>query len=96
MADVKLLIASHIARWADEPALRGKLSNVICLCRLHDSLFEAGYWGLDDHLDVIRRPSLDSVTLRAFLNDHTRFQPPEQFPPNPYYLSLHRARCGLD
>ena len=32
IADAQLLVASHIARWADRPDARGQLANVICLC----------------------------------------------------------------
>lgn len=40
--DERLLVTSHIARWADNPSARGLLSNTICFCTLHDKLFEIG------------------------------------------------------
>src|SRR5262249_14252634 len=51
-----LLIASHIIPWAEAPTHRGRLDNVICLCRFHDILFEGGYWSLADDLSLIVRP----------------------------------------
>jgi predicted restriction endonuclease len=30
------------------------LSNVICLCRFHDALFEQGYWSLANDLSVTK------------------------------------------
>jgi putative restriction endonuclease len=38
--DPEILIASHIVRWSEEKATRGLSENVICLCVLHDALFE--------------------------------------------------------
>lgn len=38
--DSDLLIASHIIPWSRDKTKRGLLDNVICLCVLHDKLFE--------------------------------------------------------
>ncbi len=44
------LVGSHIARWSDEPDLRGEVSNGLCLCLIHDKAFEIGIFTLtDDH-----------------------------------------------
>jgi len=40
--DPQLLVASHIIPWSEDRSRRGILENVICLCVLHDSLFEKG------------------------------------------------------
>lgn len=42
--DRELLVAAHIARWADAPKLRGSIANGFCFCALHDRAFEAGYF----------------------------------------------------
>ena len=55
IADSGMLIASHIVGWAQAAEHRGDLSNVICLCRIHDALFEAGYWSLDDSFGVLKK-----------------------------------------
>jgi hypothetical protein len=36
------LIAGHIARWADQQTLRGRIDNGLSLCPLHDRAFELG------------------------------------------------------
>jgi len=40
------LVGAHIARWADEPNLRGKTSNGLCFCLIHDRAFEKGLFTL--------------------------------------------------
>jgi predicted restriction endonuclease len=40
--DIELLIASHIIPWAQDKSKRGILENIICLCMIHDLLFEKG------------------------------------------------------
>ena len=50
--DPRFLIASHIARWSDNEALRGDLSNGLCLCLLHDKAFELGLFYLNDQYEV--------------------------------------------
>jgi predicted restriction endonuclease len=53
ISDSSLLIASHIVPWAESPEDRGKLDNVISLCRFHDILFEHGFWSLADDLSIV-------------------------------------------
>ncbi|MCS3782682.1 HNH endonuclease [Salinibacter ruber] len=45
--DSELLVGAHIARWADNPELRGDLQNGLCLCLMHDKAFEKGMFTLD-------------------------------------------------
>jgi predicted restriction endonuclease len=33
----QLLVASHIPLWSDDAVARGALSNIICLCKMHDA-----------------------------------------------------------
>lgn len=51
--DPQFLIGSHIARWVDNPDMRGQTSNGLCLCVLHDKAFENGYFSLDDDFRVV-------------------------------------------
>jgi len=46
------LVASHIARWADNSEKRGDTSNGLCLCPIHDKAFELGYFSLDDNFRI--------------------------------------------
>lgn len=96
IADAQLLVASHIARWADRPNARGQLANVICLCRAHDPLFELGYFALSDEFAVLWRPTIASAAIRTWAATCTGpFQPPVQQAPSIAYLQEHRARVGL-
>jgi hypothetical protein len=94
--DVKLLVASHIARWADRPDARGHLANVMCLCRLHDPLFELGYLALSNDLEVLWRPKIVNVAISTWADRCTgKFRPPVMHSPSIAYLLEHRMRVGL-
>lgn len=91
-----LLVASHILGWAEAPDARGDLSNILCLCRFHDALFELGYWSLTNDLGVLTRSGLESTTLRALLAAGLTFRRPRLYSPAPAYLTHHRKRHGLE
>jgi putative restriction endonuclease len=56
ISDRIFLVGSHIARWADVPALRGNPSNGLCLCLIHDRAFELGVFTVSsDYRVVINR-----------------------------------------
>ena len=94
--DPRLLVTSHVARWADRPDARGKLSNTICLCTLHDELFEHGYFGLQDNLRLIVRANVGGVAVRTWLERcTTEFRRPISHPPMVEFLREHRGRVGL-
>ena len=96
IAETRLLVTSHIARWADRPDSRGLLANAICLCRMHDRLFEVGYFALSDDLAVLWRPAIVSETIRTLAEACTGpFQLPLRHAPGLAYLQEHRARVGL-
>ena len=95
VTDPALLIASHVVAWADDPEHRGNLSNVICLCRIHDALFEAGYWSLGDDLALLRKKSVTSKVIRQLLGVMTWFRKPLKFPPAPCFVRRHRERVGF-
>ncbi len=96
ITDSQMLVASHIARWADRPDARGQLANVICLCRMHDPLFELGYFSLTDELVVVWRSMIASEAVRAWADGYTwQFQRPLQQAPAAAYLQEHRSRVGL-
>lgn len=91
--DTELLVASHIARWADSEDSRGELANVVILCKPHDSLFEYGYWSLSDDLKIIRSANKPtSATVQNLLKESISFRRPSVHQPRPEYLQLHRQR----
>jgi hypothetical protein len=96
IADTKLLVASHVARWADRPGARGELANVICLCRMHDPLFELGYFALSDDFAVLWQPTIISAAMRIWADNCTGpFRQPLLRAPSAIYLREHRSRSGL-
>jgi putative restriction endonuclease len=98
LCDVKdefFLVASHIVRWADEIDTRGNLANVMCLCRVHDALFEGGYISFADDLTVMRRSKVESSFLEVVLKETKYFRMPEHHHPMPDFLRRHRERTGF-
>ena len=91
-----LLVTSHVARWADDPGARGRLSNTICFCGAHDLLFEHGYFALSDDLAVLWRPSITSRAIGVWAELCTSaFRSPKLHAPAEEYLLAHRTRVGL-
>jgi predicted restriction endonuclease len=91
-----LLVTSHVARWTDRPDARGKLSNTICFCAMHDRLFEHGYFGLQDDFRLIVRADLGGAAVRTWLERcTTEFQRPANHPPMVEFLREHRSRVSL-
>jgi hypothetical protein len=95
VTDSGFLIASHIVGWAEAPEHRGDLRNVICLCRIHDALFEHGYWSLDNNLAYIKRSSCNSHLIELILEKMEPFRLPNDFHPLPQFLQVHRVRSGF-
>lgn len=91
----RLLVCSHVVRWADDHTLRGRLDNAMCLCTLHDSAFEHGFWSMNSQLKIVRSTRPLSGTMRAILPATMTFRPPSDRPPHPEFLARHRARVGL-
>jgi hypothetical protein len=94
VAERVLLVASHAHRWADCPEARGDLTNVICMCKFHDALFEDGYFSLTDDYAVIRRPHYPSVMIQRIMDCATGFRTPRYYPPAARFLAEHRQRTG--
>lgn len=61
-----LLVAAHIARWADDLESRGDVANGLCLCGLHDKAFECGLFTLTDEFRV----KVDRSTASAWVEAH--------------------------
>jgi predicted restriction endonuclease len=93
--DPSLLVASHIVGWAELPEARGILSNIICLCRFHDVLFEHGYLSLADDLAVLKKNDIESHTVTLLLDNAMQFRRPYEHLPDPRFLQWHRNRSGL-
>jgi hypothetical protein len=94
--DGDLLIASHIVRWADDPDTRGRLSNILCFCRMHDALFEFGYISIADDLGVLKKPAITSKVVGYLQCTADRVRPPHAHRPATEYLRRHRQRTGFE
>lgn len=89
-----ILVSAHIARWADDPAARGNLANLICMCKFHDTLFEDGYFSLSDDYQILKRTGQGGV-LGLLLGATNTFRPPLAYPPGREFLKKHRLRAGF-
>ena len=95
--DEDMLVTSRIAPWAESEDGRGDLANVIILCRPHDSLFERGYWSLDEKLRVLRHTGQESPwVVRSLLREGISFRRPHCHPPANEYVTIHRIRFGFE
>lgn len=96
VTDTRLLVASHIVRWADCVESRGLLANVICFCTLHDKLFENGYFSIADNFNVIWKTPINSNSITIWKQSCTyEFKPPFINFPSLDFISAHRMRVGL-
>ena len=91
-----LLVASHILRWADNAESRGKLSNILCLCKMHDALFECGHISLTDQLSVLLMGGTTSATIKYLQSTAKRLRSPANHHPAPEFLKAHRIRTGFE
>lgn len=91
-----LLVASHIVPWSASEEARGDLSNVICLCRFHDVLFELGYWSLGTMHEVIVKAPLTAWPIKVLFPPTIAFRLPAAFEPQESYLLNHRQRHGFN
>lgn len=53
VSDPRFIIGAHIARWSDAVDYRGKVSNGLCLCLMHDKAFETGLFVVSADLFVV-------------------------------------------
>lgn len=99
VSDNNYLVASHIARWADNPELRGEISNGLCLCLVHDKAFERGYFSLDDEYKVLVNYSpqiQQSNVFKEYIQNHAGEQIKlGKIVPSKKALSEHRSRNAI-
>lgn len=97
ISDREFLVASHIARWADNSEKRGNTSNGLCLCPIHDKAFELGYFSLDDNLRVcVEKPNDHSQIFKEYILQYigmTISKGPVE--PDREALAEHRRRSNI-
>jgi len=94
ISDDRLLVTSHLARWADCPKGRGDLTNIVCLCRWHDPLIEYGLISFTDNYKILKKPAHSQMLSRILENTNT-YRKPIEMPLAPEYLAKHRRRTGF-
>ncbi len=60
-----LLVASHIVPWSTKIDTRLSPHNGLCLSTLYDSLFDKGYFTLNEKYEVIIASKLDELSLQT-------------------------------
>ncbi len=98
VTDRRFLVASHIARWADNEKLRGELGNGLCFCLLHDKAFERGIFTIDDQFKIFVNPkeqNADTPFLRELISCHGQQIKLAKIRPLKDALLEHRDRFGI-
>jgi len=83
-----LLICSHIKPWTIDSENRLNPTNAISLCKLHDGLFDKGYFGLDNEYNLILSSKADNVITKILSN--VKFKTPTKDSPDFGFLEYHR------
>lgn len=93
LTDRRLLVASHIARWADDKARRLDPTNGICLNPLLDRAFDAGLISFTDDLRVLVAAEAES-RVRDYLRERCApsLRLPSRFLPDRTLIRAHRER----
>jgi len=101
LSESRLLIASHIVPWSQDPKNRLNPSNGLCLSSIHDRAFDQGLITLTDDFEVmvsdeLRRnkdPFISTVLVSLHRN---RIELPERFAPKAEFLAHHRRNVFID
>ena len=95
----RLLVASHIKRWADHPDERLNPRNGLCLSSLHDAAFDDGLITLDKKMCLVLSKRLtDYLPQEALEQSFVPFEgkqiclPKKTAEPDPAFLRHHRKR----
>lgn len=90
-----LLVCSHVVPWTIDSENRLNPANTILLCCLHDSLFDRGYFSLDDKYQLLLSNKADGVISHILTG--LQFKHPSKDPPGLIFLKYHREEvCELE
>lgn len=96
--DDVFLVGAHIARWADNPLMRGSIRNGLCLCLNHDRAFERGYFGINSNMEVMLNFSIiknESWAMDFLKSASGKAISSGILSPSVEAFSEHRSRIGL-
>lgn len=89
--DPRLLNASHIVSWSEDPTHRINLRNGICLGALHDRAFDRHLITFDSDWHMLIRKDVPSNARAALWHGAAaKLNMPDRFLPDPELLSRHR------
>jgi hypothetical protein len=97
ISDRRLLVASHIARWADDKARRLDPTNGICLNPLLDRAFDSGLIAFGDDLRVLVAGEAEG-RLRDYLRERCApsLRLPSRFLPDRALIRAHHDRWNRE
>jgi len=95
LADEQLLVASHIAPWAELENRRLDPRNGICLNALLDRAFDRGIISLSDSYEVLFSERVSDDTRTKLRSMGQKFSPPSKFLPDTDLLRAHRDKFGF-
>lgn len=91
--DGRLLNASHIVAWKDDPRNRVNPSNGICLNALHDRAFDRHLITFDEDYRLKIAPHVPNVARRELERVETgKLELPTRFLPSQEFLEQHRCK----
>ena len=101
LAIPKLLVASHIVPWRDDPANRLNPSNGLALSILHDKAFDLGMITIHDDMTVRVSQKEFSVGDKFFVTalksyDGKSIALPDKFQPQEDFLAYHRQNIFME
>ncbi|MCY3559375.1 MAG: HNH endonuclease [Chloroflexi bacterium] len=95
LAEPRLLNASHIVPWRDDPRHRLNPRNGLCLSALHDRAFDRGLIALDTNYRLLLSSRLtersdEFVDVSFFQYEGKQIELPEKLAPDRDFLTVHR------
>ena len=101
LAIPKLLVASHIVPWRDDPANRLNPSNGLALSTLHDKAFDLGMITINDDMTVWVSQKEFSMEDKFFVTtlksyDGKSIALPDKFHPHEDFLAYHRENIFIE
>lgn len=91
--DKRLLNASHIVAWKDDPTNRLNPRNGICLNALHDRAFDRHLITFDEDYTLLYSDTLSQkVREKLHISSSSKLELPTRFLPDQNLLEAHRAK----
>ena len=100
LAVPRLLVASHIVPWRENPSQRLNPANGLCLSSLHDKAFDIGLITIRADWTIAISPAIDEAAgdfwqkaVAAY--EGRKISLPDRFQPSPQFLAHHRANVFI-